>query len=55
MKIKKGHILIKQAAQKLKMPIKFICIDERFSLRIKRENFEEPIFYIKRFMGLPWN
>ena len=53
--IKKGHILIRQAAQILKMPIKFICIDERFSQKIKQENFEEPIFYIKRFMCLPWN
>jgi len=53
--IKKGHILIKQAAQKLNLPIKFICIDERFSQKIKQENFEESIFYIKRFMHLPWN
>jgi len=53
--IKKGHILIKKAAQKLRVPIKFICIDERFSQKIKQENFEEPIFYIKRFMSLPWN
>lgn len=53
--IKKGHILIKQAARKLKVPIKFICVDERFSQEIKQENFEEPIFYIKRFMHLPWN
>jgi len=53
--IKKGHILIKQASQKLNLPIKFICIDEQFSQKIKQENFEEPIFYIKRFMHLPWN
>ena len=53
--IKQGHILIKQASQKLNLPIKFICIDERFSKKIKQENFEEPIFYIKRFMNLPWN
>ncbi len=53
--IKKGHILIKQAAQKLNLPIKFICIDERFSQKIKQENFEESIFYIKRFMHLPWS
>ena len=53
--IKKGHILIKQAAQKLNLPIKFICIDERFSQKIKQGNFEESIFYIKRFMHLPWN
>ncbi len=53
--IKKGHILIKQAAQKLNLPIKFICISERFSKKIKQENFEETIFYIKRFMHLPWN
>ncbi len=53
--IKQGHILIREAAQKLKVPIKFICIDERFSQKIKQENFEEPIFYIKRFMSLPWN
>jgi MinD-like ATPase involved in chromosome partitioning or flagellar assembly len=53
--IKKGHILIKQAAKNMKMPIKFICIDERFSQKIRQENFEEPIFYITRFMHLPWN
>ena len=53
--IKQGHILIRKAAQKLRLPIKFICIDKRFSQKIKQENFEEPIFYIKRFMSLPWN
>jgi len=53
--IKQGHILIRQASQKLNLPIKFICVDERFSQKIKHENFEEPIFYIKRFMHLPWN
>jgi len=53
--IKKGHLLIKQAAQKLELPIKFICADERFSKKIRKENFIEPIFYIKRFMRLPWN
>ncbi len=53
--IRQGHILIKQVAQKLNLPIKFICIDERFSQKIKQENFEEPVFYIKRFMSLPWN
>ncbi|MBA7620473.1 hypothetical protein ES703_27822 [subsurface metagenome] len=53
--IKQGYILIKQASQKLNLPIKFICIDEQFSQKIKQENFVEPIFYIKRFMHLPWN
>lgn len=52
--IKQGHILIKRAAQKLKLPLKFICIDERFSQKLKTENFKEPVFYIKRFMKLPW-
>jgi len=52
--IKQGHILIKQASRKLKVPIKFICINERFSQKIKTEDFEEPIFYLKRFMKLPW-
>lgn len=53
--IKKGHLLIKQAAQKLEVPIKFICVDERFSKKIRKDNFVEPIFYIKRFMRLPWD
>ena len=53
--IKKGHLLIKQAAQKLELPIKFICVDERFSKKVRKENFVEPIFYIKRFMRLPWD
>ena len=53
--IKQGHILIKQASQKLNLPIEFICIDEQFSQKVKREDFVEPIFYIKRFMRLPWN
>lgn len=53
--IKQGHTLIKQASQELNLPIKFICIDKRFSQKIKKENFEESIFFIKRFMHLPWN
>jgi len=53
--IKQGHILVRQASQKLNLPIKFISIDERFSRKIKQENFLEPIFYIKRFMHLPWD
>ena len=53
--IKQGHILIKQASQKLNLPIEFICIDEQFYQKVKREDFVEPIFYIKRFMRLPWN
>jgi len=53
--IEKGHIVIKQAAQKLEVPVEFICVDERFSKKIRKENFVEPIFYIKRFMHLPWD
>jgi len=53
--IKKGHVIVKQAAQKLEVPIKFICLEKRFSQKIKQECFEEPIFYIKRFMHLPWD
>jgi len=53
--IKKGHVVIKQAALKLKLPVRFICIDKRFSQKVKSENFDEPIFYIERFMQLPWN
>jgi len=53
--IRKGHNLIRQAAQKLNLPIRFICIDKRFSQRIKSENYDEPIFYIERFMYLPWS
>ena len=53
--IKQGHTLIKKASQKLNLPIKFICIDKQFSQKIKKENFEESIFYIKRYMHLPWN
>jgi len=53
--IKQGHILAKQASQKLNLPIKFICMDEQFSQKIKQEDFIEPIFFIKRFMRLPWN
>jgi len=53
--IKKGHILVKQAALELELPVKFICVDERFSKKIRKENFVEPIFYIKRFMHLPWD
>jgi len=53
--IKKGHLLIKQAALKLNLPVRFICMDKQFSKKIKSENFVEPIFYIKRFMRLPWD
>ena len=52
--IKQGDIVIRQVAQEMKLPIKFLCIDERFSQKLKTENFKEPVFYIKRFMKLPW-
>lgn len=52
--IEQGHIVIRQVAQEMKLPIKFLCIDERFSQKLKTENFKEPVFYIKRFMKLPW-
>jgi len=52
--IKHGDIVIRQAAQEMKLPIKFLCIDERFSQKFKTENFKEPVFNIKRFMKLPW-
>lgn len=53
--IRQGHTLIRQAAQKLNLPVRFICIDKRFSQKIKSEDFDEPIFYVERFMHLPWN
>ena len=52
--IKHGDIVIRQAAQEMRLPIKFLCIDERFSQKLKTDNFKEPIFNIKSFMKLPW-
>jgi len=52
--IKQGHGLIKKAANELHLPIKFICIDERFSKKINANDIEEKIFYIKPLMKLPW-
>jgi len=53
--IKQGHIVINEASQKLKIPIKFICIDEQFFQKFKTEDFSVPVFYINRFMKLPWD
>lgn len=53
--IKRGHVIIKEAAQKLKIPIKFISINKQFSKKFKSENFNVPVFYINRFMKLPWD
>jgi len=53
--IKQGHIVIKEAAQKLKIPIKFICINKQFFQKFKTEDFKVPVFYINRFMKLPWD
>ncbi len=52
--IRKGHMLIKEAAVKLNLPIKFISIDKRFYQKISLEDFDQPIFYLERFMRLPW-
>ena len=52
--IKKGHNLIKEAAKKLNIPIKFVCVDERFSETINQGHFKERVFYIKPFTKLPW-
>jgi len=51
----KGHNLIEQVARELKLPIRFICIDEKLASEIKNSDFTQPIFYLQRFMKLPWN
>jgi len=50
-----GHKEIVKASKALNIPIKFICVDERFIKKVRKENIEESIFYIKPYMKLPWN
>jgi len=50
-----GHKEIIKASKVLNIPIKFICVDERFMQKINKENIKESIFYIKPYMKLPWN
>ena len=52
--IKKGHNLIKKAANALNIPIKFLSVDERFLKIIQQGDFIEKLFYIKSFTKLPW-
>lgn len=50
-----GHKEIVKASKALDIPIKFVCVDERFIKKINKENIKESIFYIKPYMKLPWN
>ncbi|MEA1939821.1 MAG: hypothetical protein U9N03_04060 [Candidatus Caldatribacteriota bacterium] len=50
-----GHKEIVKASKALNIPTKFVCVDERFMKKVNKENIEEPIFYIKPYMKLPWN
>jgi len=50
----KGHKLIEQVARELKLPIRFLCIEKSLAPEIKNMNFNHPIFYLTRFMKLPW-
>ncbi|GAB4117354.1 MAG: hypothetical protein Kow00103_14030 [Candidatus Caldatribacteriota bacterium] len=50
----KGHKLIEQVARELKLPIRFLCIEKNLAPKIKNMDFNQPIFYLKKYMQLPW-
>lgn len=50
----KGHKLIEQVARELKLPIRFLCIEKNLAPEIKNIDVDQPIFYLKKYMQLPW-
>lgn len=59
--IKKGHKIVKQVSEKVKLPIKYLVVEKSFYKNIRKNkvndliNNNENIFPIHRYMQLPWD
>jgi len=56
----KGHEIVKEASEKLNLPIKFLVIEKAIFKKIKdyqivKDNYLGIIYVIKRFMELQWD
>ena len=53
--VKNGYPLVKEAAQELNLPIKFISVREDLKGQLEKLDYEEEIFTIERFLKNPWD
>ena len=53
--VKEGYPIIKKAAEKLDLPIKFIAIKKDLTGALDKLNYEEEIFPIERLLKNPWD
>lgn len=53
--LKEGYPIVKNAADKMNIPIKFISVREDLKEGILKLNYEEEIFTINRFLKNPWD
>jgi len=53
--LKEGYPIVKKAADKMNIPIKFISVREDLKESSLKLNYEEEIFTIKRFLKNPWD
>lgn len=53
--IKEGYPIVKKAASRLKLPIKFLAVKKELKAEISKLNYEEEIFTIKRYLNNPWD
>lgn len=53
--IAKGHNIVKEFSELLKIPIIFLTIEESIYKKIGKPSFKENVLTITRFMSLPWD
>ncbi len=53
--VNKGYPIVKKAAKKLNLPIKFIAIKKDLKGNLDNLNYEEDIFIIDRLLKNPWD
>ena len=53
--VKKGYPIVKEAAEVLNLPIKFIAVRQKLKGEIEKLDYEEEIFTIERFLKNPWD
>lgn len=50
-----GHHIVKNFSYQVKLPIHYIAIEQSIAQTFDKNQFEERIFTIKRFLKLPWD
>ena len=53
--IMKGHHIVRDVSEKVNLPIRYLAIKQSMEKEVRKNQFQESVFFIQRYMKLPWD